>query len=829
MRGQGEYIAAVVLTMIIILIVSLAINWARYIENIGKIQVVNLIRSKEKLVVIWPYENDRNRILVVNQWDGASKIEGVLIFTKQNQTLFRTIESNNKYLSVGDIKILSLRDLELDIDNPSDIERICLVTIYSNIFCNEFIPVKTIMLQNIEFEVVSSPLEVYVSNTDIVSPMAVTGVIDISGWHITRIFDTDNPHLFDVVSPYLPRVPVALVLSDGFGVYSADAGKKNFTVVVNYNNGNITDVSAYLDGKSYTWSNISIVSSHFLVVDGVPFRILSGYNGTAIYRADIYYAYVSSNRSVARVYSLSYPVKLNPLDARTFQNVIREGWTGNYRVVLGSPVVLANYSLSLDGSLKLQAILAPKSSKFFRNLYRIDALDIDLSGQNIYLARNILSVPVIQAQPPGAGNEVTIYGVWRDIVRNDLGIRSFTPMPLGQGVYGDVIELEYLRIVPVMKYETIVTTTAQVIPTVIDVTFYSYTTITETRTITTRTITDTNPLDDVRLNPYQYRLEVNPLQWIIYDNNNYIAKVITFRFIAPVIPDPDRIAGYILDYVGQMPQTYTALGVMWRDTFTTARTAVCTQNIYTVLPQAPYVIEPSMTKVPWISMFFINGVGLVWFDYESYYHSGGTECDVVLYKYPFTINYLCSPTTITQVTATIAIPIATTIVQPNYEFIFAQIPLSADEPWEAVVVYMIRGPPPANVVLIARKLELRTVGGRPMWVTLTTISTTTYVAPYQFNVIGSMEAGKYQIWDAVAIINGNITRPGSVKNFKNYTATQTIYASNVYTSSIVTQMPTPLHRPYTYLSFQYSDEYLAFVTLIVLAMAFRKTWYKIKI
>jgi len=822
MRGQGEYIATVVLVMIIMLIASLAINWARYIENTGKIQVANLMRNKEKLVVIWPYENDRDRILVVNQWDGASEIEGVLIFA--NQTLFRTIESNNTYLSVGGIKILSLRDLGFNIDNLSDIKRICLVTIYSNIFCNEYIPMKTIIPQNIELEVVSSPLKVYVSSTVIVSPIAVTGFITGS---------SDRP-LIDVVSPYLPSIPVALVLSDGFGVYSASAGKKNFTVVVNYSNGNPNVVSAYLDGENYTWSNTGIVSDYFLVVDGVPFRILSGYNGTAIYRADIYYAYVSSNKSVARVYSLSYPIKLDPLDSQTFIKVMKEALIPAnrveggqaYKMVLGSPVVLANYSLS-GGSLKLQTILAPRSAKFFANYkgcyqFYIDASDIDLSRQDIYLTREILTVPVIQAQPSNTTKGVTIYGIWRDLVKNDLGTRNFTLIPLGQGVYGNVIELEYLRIVPVIKYSYVTMTTHN----------YGFLT---TTTLATITSVDTNPLDDVRLNPSQYRFEVDPLQWIIYDNNNHVAKVITFRFIAPAMPDPDRIAGYIFDYAGQMPQTYTALGVMWRDTFTTARTTVCTQNIYTVLPQASAISVTYTTngpiRAPWASMLFINGMGLVWLDYEGYCVSERTGCVVVLYKYPYNMTRICPTTTTTTTTRTITTTIPTTTTELDYDFILAQRALTEDEPWGAVVIYIVIGPSLGiyRVELIAKKLELMTVNGTLTWVTVTTISTTTYVDAYSSHTLGYMEAGKYQIWDVVAIFNGNITRPGSVKNFRDYPTTQTIYVTNMYPLSVVIQMSTPIQHPYTYLGFQHSDEYLAFVTLIVLAMIFRKIWYNIEI
>ncbi len=816
MKGQGEYIAAVVLTMIIILIAMLAINWARYIEDIGRIQVINIVKNKERLIVIWPYEDNRSKALIVNQWDGNSEIKGILVIYKQ-QLLIKILNSsayNNTDLSITNIRIVDLKNLGLSDNELTDIDRICIITAFSNIFCNEYIPMKTVLPEAIGFKIGSSPLHVYVSSYDVVAPIMSHGFVEINSYG-------GQPSVRYFIRPFLPRVPIALVYTNGSEVFYANSGRRNLTIIVSYSSGVPSLVSTYLDGSSYSPLSSYVIGT-LLIVDGVPFRVLPRYSGVAIYRADIYYAYISSNQTLYRVYSLSYPVRLSPWNLSTLIEITRSSissggietcnipsiimnfptycLSGSRDFVNMTPIILANYTMLNDGSLKLAQLLTPMADTWritpqFKNIYPDGypgyKLLKDLSSRNIVMSRDILYIPIIRALPP-SGNTYMVTAIMRDIVANTMNMTTIFLKPVGNGVWGNVTEIEYVRVV--------------------------------------------GDLATVRRSGIS--MSIDPLQWIFIDWNNIVSKTLIFRFSSTVMINPDRIAGFVIDNMGYITTTnYIGGGMIYRTplAYITWRTTIFTTHVYTVMTTNPW--SRVSGNQDWLSVFFADG-GIMWIDHEYIrdLYPGSTK---YLIKYPLTLTWqtqspLWTPPTI----ATSSIP--TSILPPLEDVIgILAIPTSGGEPW-AQDIYLAYFQGKDTWVTVSYSIDKWILDGQS-WSSLQGSSGIIVIGWGGRYKIGSMSYDNYYWWIIRYSVNGGPMQQVAIGNFKTppkilTTITATITSTTGILTTTITIVSTSTsyipppgwERPIYYSIYNQDILYIAICMLMILFMVIIKLWEKIK-
>ncbi len=819
MRGQGEYIAAVVLTMIIVSIAILATNWARYIEDMGRMQVVNIVKSKERLTIIWPYEDDRNKILIVNQWDGNSEIKGFLIVYKQQLfvKIINTSFYNNMDLSITSIKIMDLRDLGLNSSELMDISRVCIITSFSNIFCNEYIPMKTVLPEGISFVVPSSPIRIYISSYDVIAPIISHGFVTISGYL------TNQPNVVYFVRPFLPKIPVALVYSDNKGYYYADAGRKNFTVIIQYNNGSPSLVSAYLDNNPYIPQQFYSIGT-LLIIDGIPFRVLQGYTGIAIYQAHIYYAYVISNKTLYRVYSLSYPTKLNPMDLNIFIAMVRSSISTSTTIISGiqnvipnfpigvitgsrdfvnmTPVILGNYTMLSDGSLKLTTLLTPmadtwKVSSTFRSIYPDGPpwykLLKDVSSKNIVMSRNILYMPIVKTASATTNRIYNVVAIWRDVFDNTFGDMVIQLIPIGQGVWGNVVELNYTRIV--------------------------------------------GDLAQIRLTA-NGNIRFNPIQWIFIDWMNQIIKNFVSRYtLYTVMLNPDRITGYIVDALGHYATTtvYTCGGIIYRTplAYTTARTTIFTPPLYIVMTTNP--ASRVINNQDWISIFFADG-GIMWIDHE-YIDDRYPVYTKYLYKYPYMLAWQTPylPPTLSAITS---ISISVPPPPPPEDIIgILAVPTSGGEPW-AQDIYLAYYQGRSTFVNISYSIEKWVFNGQS-WSPLTESFKTINIGWGERYKIGSMPNDNYYWWVIKYSVNGGSIQQVAIGNFRTppkiliTTTTITTTVIGIYTITITitststSYIPPPGWERPIYFNIYYQDIPYITCMFIVLFIAIMKIWKRL--
>jgi len=126
--GQGEYVTAIVMLMIALLFTQLALQWTNYLINTGREAGEDVLRFKEKLIVVYPYNNNASQVLIVNDWDGSSIVRGYIML-KDNGTF--TYIDNNFAIPTGS-KIVKTLPKNIS----SDALRLCIYTQYLNIFCN---------------------------------------------------------------------------------------------------------------------------------------------------------------------------------------------------------------------------------------------------------------------------------------------------------------------------------------------------------------------------------------------------------------------------------------------------------------------------------------------------------------------------------------------------------------------------------------------------------------------------------------------------------------------------------------------------------------------
>ena len=128
MRGQGEYVAAVTMIAIAILFSYLALQWLSYLTSTGAEVGEGVLRLKERLAVVYPYNDSPSQVLVVSEWDGSSAVRGYILLKKSGSYVY--VEDLFEVPVGGKI----VKSLPVSID--PDVTRLCIYTENLNIFCN---------------------------------------------------------------------------------------------------------------------------------------------------------------------------------------------------------------------------------------------------------------------------------------------------------------------------------------------------------------------------------------------------------------------------------------------------------------------------------------------------------------------------------------------------------------------------------------------------------------------------------------------------------------------------------------------------------------------
>jgi len=131
-QAQGEYVAAVTTIVIVVLFSLLAIQWANTIVSISSQMRDDITKFKEKLVVIYPCNENASQLCIVNDWDGTSIIRGVILIMSNNTAYLCT---NNLYVAVpiGGKQYLYLT---CNSNMVKSARSVCVFTQNLNMFCN---------------------------------------------------------------------------------------------------------------------------------------------------------------------------------------------------------------------------------------------------------------------------------------------------------------------------------------------------------------------------------------------------------------------------------------------------------------------------------------------------------------------------------------------------------------------------------------------------------------------------------------------------------------------------------------------------------------------
>ena len=159
-RGQGEYLAAVVAVLAMILVSTIALSWIAKLSEEGKESAKNVERSKETLVVTIV----ENYVVIRSLWNGYSKIIGFALVTNidDNITLGNAVvnldTASNKILNMSGVVFEVLAEhRQVDVPPYSTVvlprnytkvlnvlwDRIlslCVITMNAYMFCNISIP-----------------------------------------------------------------------------------------------------------------------------------------------------------------------------------------------------------------------------------------------------------------------------------------------------------------------------------------------------------------------------------------------------------------------------------------------------------------------------------------------------------------------------------------------------------------------------------------------------------------------------------------------------------------------------------------------------------------
>ncbi|MDK6029115.1 hypothetical protein QPL79_07045 [Ignisphaera sp. 4213-co] len=130
-KGQGEYVSATIMILIMVMFTFLAFGWGTYIERIGRYMVNALESSKEALDISILYEGDGVKLVIKNKWDGTSIAKGILILFKNSEIIYLNVEDT--VIPVGSLVTINI---SLPNFNWGNVDRICIYTNHLNIFCN---------------------------------------------------------------------------------------------------------------------------------------------------------------------------------------------------------------------------------------------------------------------------------------------------------------------------------------------------------------------------------------------------------------------------------------------------------------------------------------------------------------------------------------------------------------------------------------------------------------------------------------------------------------------------------------------------------------------
>jgi hypothetical protein len=131
-QAQGEYVAAVTMIVIVVLFSLLAIQWANMIAGMGSQVRDDITRFKEKLVVIYPCNENASQLCIINDWDGTSVIKGVILIMS-NSTAYLCTNNLSVVIPIGGKQYLYLT---CNLDIVRSARSVCVFTQNLNMFCN---------------------------------------------------------------------------------------------------------------------------------------------------------------------------------------------------------------------------------------------------------------------------------------------------------------------------------------------------------------------------------------------------------------------------------------------------------------------------------------------------------------------------------------------------------------------------------------------------------------------------------------------------------------------------------------------------------------------
>jgi len=131
-QAQGEYVAAVAMIVIVVLFSLLAIQWTNMIAGMGSQVRDDITKFKEKLVVIYPCNENASQLCIVNDWDGTSIIRGVILIMSNN-TAYLCTNNLSVAVPIGGKQYLYLT---CNPDIVRSARSVCVFTQNLNMFCN---------------------------------------------------------------------------------------------------------------------------------------------------------------------------------------------------------------------------------------------------------------------------------------------------------------------------------------------------------------------------------------------------------------------------------------------------------------------------------------------------------------------------------------------------------------------------------------------------------------------------------------------------------------------------------------------------------------------
>jgi len=128
-RGQGEYVTAIVIALVTAMFSYLAIQWISYLATISRGVEEDILRFRERLTVVYPYNGNSSLVLIINEWSRSSTIKGFIVMSENSEF---TYFNDSFSLSMGSSTVRSL-PAEVSLG----VHKLCIYTQHLNIFCND--------------------------------------------------------------------------------------------------------------------------------------------------------------------------------------------------------------------------------------------------------------------------------------------------------------------------------------------------------------------------------------------------------------------------------------------------------------------------------------------------------------------------------------------------------------------------------------------------------------------------------------------------------------------------------------------------------------------